>query len=1112
MEEAQRREQRGGQTKKQTQTGEKVEMPVTEKDTRGAIDLIGIYAGLRDSSLEGLTVDAIRDLINSEENYNRQCGRMARVEHETEALAPGHGDANKLVAELRLDLDMKDTFVPGDRSGYAIIPLSLPNIKYKRLLLQLGALPSDVETEYSTGSTATGSEGWIDLRMIADKLHRSIESVQSAWQHELEFDPLLCTWNLEGMTLPKVLDFLANFGGERQVDPGRRQKGKRVEGVFLSSETAQYFPRRHHELLDQAYNQGDPHHQIAAILMDMRIRGRDSEIFRESKELKMARRAAQLVPPRPERKSTWKQVQATLRAERKGALKTHFEGIFNKEAPDNVARHIRHRRSSRSTASTLTTSRRGRQLRIAGHTVTTHGSDHPIMVLGSPPSPLPGGPAHLMAEMSTRARKAFYANKKTLCAKTKLASHLKAHNAIVREAELWGAPTWPIHDSLLRNANTIQLQHTRAMIGLNRKPGECWHEWNTRVTPLQHVLIAQLSLKRETSFDLATPDFDMKVALAVLAGWGTPSFAEGPFMGYLGWARLKDEADTVAAVKPRRSDLDSQKVPNQLVEQLATPPNPIQGAAEALAAPEGGALPTTRLLASCTATSATSAALIEQDEASPDQQPDDEDTHPLTHYPVPPHVALQGWNTLNLASHHQQHQPWLGDPHKQQQQQERDMRTWRRDHVAQDLPPATTLRQSGRRKASRATANTTAERATTTAGHKQKHRGDPKESTRPQHKQPAVAAAVVHPADKTDQQKEQRPGNKPREDRRRSFFLQNRHQALYITRQKLRESMSPQLQSEISTAANLPWISKVPFLEKFMDFIDSETAQGKETDVYRACIADVSRELSCGAFAQGEKFDNMQVLYIVSKGIVALNNRVGTNGAVWGEDFVLSDMSLIRNVRGCALTYLEVLYLTREKFMKVVEKRTRTCPELGIIVRQFTVRLAVRRGFVAAAKKKEEEWQAKQLAVTKTVSLRSKLSHYEMCTDPQTSDFCFQKAVLDEGFTALSTKSGQNPGRAEQLQECAPQNICRSDSKARRPPSPARSIAESDPRSVAESPPRSIPGSSPRSVAESHAQSIDDEPVVDLSESEGAEEVQLESERVRGELAEARARIFHSST
>ena len=190
--------------------------------------------------------------------------------------------------------------------------------------------------------------------------------------------------------------------------------------------------------------------------------------------------------------------------------------------------------------------------------------------------------------------------------------------------------------------------------------------------------------------------------------------------------------------------------------------------------------------------------------------------------------------------------------------------------------------------------------------------------------------------------------------------------------------MSPQLQSEISTAVNLPWISKVPFLERFMDLIDAEHALGHDTDPFKACIADVSRELSCGAFAQGEKFDNMQVLYIVSKGIVALNNRVGTNGAVWGEDFVLSDQSLIRNIRGCALTYLEVLFLTREKFMKVVELRTRTCPELGIIVRQFTVRLAVRRGFVAAARKKQEEWEAKQLGMTKTVSLRSRISqlHY----------------------------------------------------------------------------------------------------------------------------------------
>jgi len=73
-----------------------------------------------------------------------------------------------------------------------------------------------------------------------------------------------------------------------------------------------------------------------------------------------------------------------------------------------------------------------------------------------------------------------------------------------------------------------------------------------------------------------------------------------------------------------------------------------------------------------------------------------------------------------------------------------------------------------------------------------------------------------------------------------------------------------------------------------------------------------------------------------------------------------------------------------------------------------------------------------------------------------------------------------------------------------------KSIADSLPRSVAESPPRSIPGSSPRSIAESKAESIQDETgdVVALSDEDA--EVQVESAKVCGELAEARARIFHS--
>ena len=51
--------------------------------------------------------------------------------------------------------------------------------------------------------------------------------------------------------------------------------------------------------------------------------------------------------------------------------------------------------------------------------------------------------------------------------------------------------------------------------------------------------------------------------------------------------------------------------------------------------------------------------------------------------------------------------------------------------------------------------------------------------------------------------------------------------------------------------------------------------------------------------------DLRQSLYILSRGLVAVNHRIGFDGAVWGEDFVLSDVSLIKPVQCYALTYIE---------------------------------------------------------------------------------------------------------------------------------------------------------------------------------------------------------------
>mmetsp|Transcript_106624 Transcript_106624/g.340201 ORF Transcript_106624/g.340201 Transcript_106624/m.340201 type:complete len:747 (+) Transcript_106624:175-2415(+) len=87
-------------------------------------------------------------------------------------------------------------------------------------------------------------------------------------------------------------------------------------------------------------------------------------------------------------------------------------------------------------------------------------------------------------------------------------------------------------------------------------------------------------------------------------------------------------------------------------------------------------------------------------------------------------------------------------------------------------------------------------------------------------------------------------------------------------------------------------------------------------------------------------------------------------------------------------------------------------------------------------------------------------------------------------------------------------------------PKSVADVADSPVRDVAESPPRSIAASgSPRSIAESdrrpdvanlaEVESDADDDVVDLGEAE--EEVTLEAERVRGEVADARARIFHAA-
>eukprot|EP00435_Cladocopium_sp_Y103_P009671 s4738_g2.t1 len=95
------------------------------------------------------------------------------------------------------------------------------------------------------------------------------------------------------------------------------------------------------------------------------------------------------------------------------------------------------------------------------------------------------------------------------------------------------------------------------------------------------------------------------------------------------------------------------------------------------------------------------------------------------------------------------------------------------------------------------------------------------------------------------------------------------------------------------------------------------------------------------------------------------------SGSVWGEDFVLADRDLIRRTSGFALTYLEVLCLSRDKFFEVVGRREATCPQLKTIVRRYCVRMATHRGILAQALKLKRQRTPQRLG--KSGSQESKL-------------------------------------------------------------------------------------------------------------------------------------------
>ncbi|OLP96103.1 Retrovirus-related Pol polyprotein from type-1 retrotransposable element R2 [Symbiodinium microadriaticum] len=121
----------------------------------------------------------------------------------------------------------------------------------------------------------------------------------------------------------------------------------------------------------------------------------------------------------------------------------------------------------------------GTPFKVAGKTVLSKGADHVIRVLGSPLN-FRGQPSIIVAEMQTRARKAFAKHRGTLMSNAPLKSRLQMHTVLVRQSALWACETWGCMDFILKCANSTQLMQARNMLKTSRGAGEQWHEWNIR--------------------------------------------------------------------------------------------------------------------------------------------------------------------------------------------------------------------------------------------------------------------------------------------------------------------------------------------------------------------------------------------------------------------------------------------------------------------------------------------------------------------------------------------------------------------------------------------------------------------------------------------------------
>jgi len=150
--------------------------------------------------------------------------------------------------------------------------------------------------------------------------------------------------------------------------------------------------------------------------------------------------------------------------------------------------------------------------------------------------------------------------------------------------------------------------------------------------------------------------------------------------------------------------------------------------------------------------------------------------------------------------------------------------------------------------------------------------------------------------------------------------------------QVLIEKMSPILQSEVQDR-NGSWIKKLGIFN------------GQKLS--REFVVGMCNLLHGTVYEPSEKIAWDDQLFCVSRGVASQKGKIRTAGTFWGEDFILECEAMKEKYMGHAMTFVEILVITRTDFFLLLDDGF---TNEATMVRKSVVKMAVNRGVMAAAK------------------------------------------------------------------------------------------------------------------------------------------------------------------